>query len=84
MIINQNINGFENKIQNIREDGFSARYEAFSTLKEQNSSLNIVSIMITLLFIVIEITPTFFKLIMIGGSYEEHLYIENYKIKMLI
>jgi len=40
--------------------------------------------MITLLFIVIEITPTFFKLIMIGGSYEEHLYIENYKIKMLI
>lgn len=82
LLINQNINNFENKIKDIREDGFSARYEAFSVLKDNNKSLNIVSIMITLLFIVIEITPTFFKLIMIGGPYEEHIQIENYKIEM--
>ena len=81
LLINQNIGQFENKIQNIREDGFAARYEAFAVLKENNASLNIVSIMITLLFIIIEITPTFFKLIMIGGPYEEHLHIENYKIE---
>jgi hypothetical protein len=81
LLINQNIGQFENKIQNIREDGFAARYEAFAILKENNASLNIVSIMITLLFIIIEITPTFFKLIMIGGPYEEHLHIENYKIE---
>ena len=82
LLINQNIGNFENKIQNIREDGFSARYEAFSILKQNNASLNTVSIMITLLFIIIEITPTFFKLIMIGGPYEEHIHIENYKIEM--
>ena len=84
LLINQNIGNFENKIQNIREDGFSARYEAFSILKQNNASLNTVSIMITLLFIIIEITPTFFKLIMIGGPYEDHINIENYKIEMLV
>ena len=81
LLINQNIGNFENKIKDIREDGFSARYEAFAILKENNTALNTVAIMITLLFIFIEITPTFFKLIMIGGPYEEHVHIENYKIE---
>ena len=84
LLINQNINNFEGKIQDIREDGFSARYEAFATLKDNNLSLYIVSLMITLLFISIEITPTFFKLIMIGGSYEEHLKMEDYKVEILV
>ena len=81
LLINQNIGNFENKVKDIREDGFSARYEAFAVLKENNAALNTVSIMITLLFIIIEITPTFFKLIMISGPYEEHIHIENYKIE---
>ena len=79
--INQNIGLFEDKVKDLKEDGFSARYEAFSNLRHNNAGLNIVSIMITLLFIIIEITPTFFKLIMIGGPYEEHVQIENYKIE---
>ena len=78
-----NINEFEFKVKDIREDGFSARYEAFSTLKENNQSLAIVSLMITLLFVVIEITPTFFKLIMIEGPYSEHLNLENYKLNVI-
>ena len=78
-----NINEFEFKVKDIREDGFSARYEAFSTLKDNNQSLTIVSLMITLLFVVIEITPTFFKLIMIEGPYSEHLNLENYKLNVI-
>lgn len=83
-VINTNIGSFETKIKYLKEDGFSARYEAFSNLKKQNSSLNIVSLMITLLFILIEITPTFFKLIMIGGPYEEHIQMEKYKLTSYI
>lgn len=78
-----NINEFEFKVKDIREDGFSARYEAFSALKDNNQSLAIVSLMITLLFVVIEITPTFFKLIMIEGPYSEHLNLENYKLNVI-
>jgi len=40
--------------------------------------------MITMLFIIIEITPTFFKLIMIAGPYDEHMRIEQYKISAYV
>lgn len=82
--VNSHIELFEGKIDNLKEDGFSARYEAFSNLKESNMSLNIVSIMITMLFIIIEVTPTFFKLIMISGPYEEHLQMEQFKVTSYI
>lgn len=78
--VNQHIVMFEGKIDDLTEDGFSARFEAFSNLKNANSALATVSLMITLLFIIIEVTPTFFKLIMTHGPYDEHLQIENYKI----
>lgn len=82
--LNKHVTQFEGKVDNLQEDGFSARYEAFANLKDNNMSLNIVSLMITLLFIIIEITPTFFKLIMISGPYEEHAQLENYKVQTLV
>lgn len=82
--VNQHINKFEDKVDNLKEDGFSARYEAFSNLRKQNSSLEVVSLMITMLFIIIEITPTFFKLIMIAGPYDEHMRVEQYKISAYV
>lgn len=39
--------------------------------------------MISLLFIIIEITPTFFKLIMVEGSYSEDVHKEEYKVHIL-
>ena len=78
--VNQHIESFEEKIDNLKEDGFSARYEAFANLKNDNPALATVSLMITLLFIIIEITPTFFKLIMTAGPYDNHTQIDNYKI----
>ena len=82
--VNTHIENFEGKIENLKEDGFSARYEAFSNLKNNNLSLNIVSFMITMLFIIIEVTPTFFKLIMVSGPYETHLQMENYKVNAIV
>lgn len=78
--VNQHIESFEEKIDNLKEDGFSARYEAFANLKNDNPALATVSLMITLLFIIIEITPTFFKLIMTAGPYDNHTQIDNYKV----
>ncbi len=74
------VTSFENKVEELREDGFSARYEAFSNLKDENKSLAVVSFMITLMFIFIEVTPTFFKLIMSGGPYDEHVKYDDYKV----
>ena len=81
--VNQNITVFEDKIKDVKEDGFAARYEAFSNLKNDNKSLALVALMITLLFVIIEITPTFFKLIMIEGPYSQHLKNDEYRLKAL-
>ena len=79
-IVNEKIAVFETKVRDVREDGFAARYEAFGKLKDESSTFALVSLMISLLFIIIEITPTFFKLIMIEGSYSEDIHKEEYKV----
>lgn len=81
--VNQNITVFENKVKDVREDGFAARYEAFSNLRDGNRSLDIVAWMISLLFIIIEITPTFFKMVLIEGPYQTHINAEKEKQKMM-
>ena len=81
--VNEKITVFEGKVGDVREDGFAARYEAFGKLKDESSTFALVSFMISLLFIVIEVTPTFFKLIMVEGSYSEIIHKEEYKIHIL-
>lgn len=61
----------EEQVDNTFDDGFIARYEAFSNLKNENKSSALVSLMITLLFITIEIIPSFFKLVMSHGLYDK-------------
>ena len=55
------------------EDGFCARYEAFSDLKAENPSLAIVSLVIMILFVIIETAPTFFKMMIASGPYDDYL-----------
>lgn len=78
--VNEKITVFEEKVGDVREDGFAARYEAFGKLKDESTTFALVSFMISLLFIVIEVTPTFFKLIMVEGSYSEDIHKEEYKV----
>lgn len=65
------------------ENGFCVRYEAFANVKEANTSLEIVSIVIMLLFIIIETAPTFFKMMMSSGEYDDKLREEMHRARVL-
>lgn len=65
-----------------KENGFCVRYEAFSTIKANNFSLNIVSIVIMLLFIIIETAPTFLKMMMSSGPYDDKLREEMHQTRV--
>lgn len=69
--LSDNVIETELKVDQTYDDGFIARYEAFSNVKNNNATLSIISLMITLLFIIIEMVPTFFKLIMQHGLYDK-------------
>lgn len=65
------------------ENGFCVRYEAFSNIKADNFSLQIVSIIIMLLFVIIETAPTFFKMMMEDGPYDDLLNAEKHRVRVL-
>ena len=65
------------------ENGFCVRYEAFSKVKKENFALSLVSLVIMLLFIIIETAPTFFKMMIASGPYDDLLRAEMHKIRVL-
>ena len=65
------------------ENGFCVRYEAFSNVKKNNGALNVVSIVIMLLFIIIETAPTFFKMMIASGPYDDYLRAEMHRVRVL-
>lgn len=65
------------------ENGFCVRYEAFSHLKSESPSLAIVSLVIMLLFVIIETAPTFFKMMIASGPYDDMLRVEMHRVKVL-
>lgn len=64
------------------ENGFCVRYEAFSNVKNENSDLKIVSIIVMLLFIIIETAPTFFKMMIASGPYDDYLRAEMHRARI--
>lgn len=65
------------------ENGFCVRYEAYSNVKKENFALSIVSIVIMLLFIIIETAPTFFKMMIASGPYDDYLRAEMHRVRIL-
>jgi len=63
--------------------GFCVRYEAFSNIKKESSSVYTVSFFITLLFIIIEVMPTFLKMMTASGPYDDMLRYEMHRVKLL-
>ena len=61
--------------------GFQARMKAFNRMREDKSTL-FVSLFIMLMFIIIEIAPTFFKMMVASGPYDDLLRIESEKKKV--
>ena len=70
-------------------NGFQAQMLAFSEMKDKKaeddlvSSTQIASWLIMLLFIIIETAPTFFKMMMEDGPYDDLLRAEKHKAKVL-
>lgn len=69
--------------EGLKENGFCVRYEAFANVKENNISLQIVSWVIMLLFIIIETAPTFFKMMISSGPYDDMLRSEMHKTRVM-
>lgn len=63
-------------------NGFQAHMLAFDKIKSENTSTHIVSIFIMLMFIIIEIAPTFFKMMIASGPYDELLNEEMHRKKV--
>lgn len=80
------IDELNKQIENDRQlNGFAIRYEAFKNVTDwdEHPALAIVSLMITLLFVIIETAPTFLKMMMEDGPYDDLLRAEKHKAKVL-
>lgn len=78
------VESFEGDIKNgLEENGFCVRYEAFSNVKKEVPAARIVSVFIMIMFIIIEIAPTFFKMMIAAGPYDELLGEEMHRKKAL-
>ncbi len=89
--LNREIDDLYKRINNKRDDsfekalnekygGFQARMKSFNEMKQKEASTYWSALFITLLFIIIECAPTFFKMMMSEGSYEDMLRAERAKL----
>lgn len=63
--------------------GFQGRMRAFNRMKEEEPSTKIAALFISLLFIIIEVTPTFFKMMIASGPYDDMLRVEMHRYKIM-
>ncbi|MBR3946364.1 MAG: DUF4407 domain-containing protein [Bacteroidales bacterium] len=78
--LDRRIGKFENDIKDGQESsGFCVRYEAFTNVKAETPSVWWVSLFITLMFIIIEVCPTFFKMMVAAGPYDALLAAEEHE-----
>lgn len=73
---------FRDKLD-VQYKGFQARMNAFSELKDESPATNISSIFIMLLFIIVETAPTFLRMMVADGSYENLLDAEKHRVEVL-
>lgn len=64
-------------------NGLQAQMLAFSEIKDEHMSTQIASILIMLLFIIIETAPTFFKMMIASGPYDDLLRAEMHRVRVL-
>lgn len=82
---NKNLENSESYAKLIDDEygGFEARMKAFHEMREDNSSTDISAWCIMLLFIIIETAPTFFKMMIASGPYDDLLRSEMYKVRVM-
>ena len=93
-VIGKEIEELKTKIENAKTvyaptlskkyDGFQGRMAAFDELKQPRfSSTWWAALFISLLFIIIECSPTFMRMMVADGSYEKILEAEKHKIRVM-
>ena len=73
---------FRDKLD-VQYKGFQARMNAFNELKDESWATYISSLFIMLLFIIVETAPTFLRMMVADGSYENLLDAEKHRIEVL-
>jgi uncharacterized protein YoxC len=73
---------FRDKLD-VQYKGFQAKMKAFTELKEESWATNVSSLFIMLLFIIVETAPTFLRMMVADGSYENLLDAEKHRIEVL-
>lgn len=63
--------------------GFQGRMVAFNRMKDNETSTKVAALFIALLFIVIETAPTFFKMMIASGPYDDLLRAEMHRVRVL-
>lgn len=75
--------GSERDKINLEYSGFNAQLKAFHDIRDKDSSTDIAAWFVMLLFVIIETAPTFFKMMMEDGPYDDLLRAEKHKVKVL-
>lgn len=75
--------GSEKDKINLEYNGFNAQLKAFHDIREKDSSTDIAAWFIMLLFVIIETAPTFFKMMMEDGPYDDLLRAEKHRVRVL-
>lgn len=73
---------FRDKLE-VQYKGFQAKMKAFTELKESSPATSISSFFIMFLFIIVETAPTFLRMMVADGSYENLLDAEKHRIEVL-
>lgn len=68
---------------NLEYGGFNAQLKAFHDIREDDPSTNIAAWFIMLLFVIVETAPTFFKMMMEDGPYDDLLRAEKHRVRVL-
>ena len=76
-------NGSERDKIELEYRGFNAELKAFSDIRKKDASTNIAAWFVMLLFVIIETAPTFFKMMMQDGAYDNLLNAEKHRVKIL-
>jgi len=75
--------GSERDKINVEYSGFNAQLKAFHDIRDKDPSTKIAAWFVMLLFVIIETAPTFFKMMMEDGPYDELLKAEKHRVKVL-
>lgn len=81
-IVNESETSYRDRLKE-NFGGLRAQLRAFSELRKEDRSTDIAAWVIMFLFVIIEIAPTFFKMMMEDGPYDNLLNAEKHRTKVL-